>query len=147
MSNCTKILFNSSNTIINICLDKCDHLIGTQCICDCLDNPNKYNKKTDYNSTIILLTLACVSIGLFIMCICYSFKKDRNRRNVVNNISIDNPNNNQNEIALEINYYDLPKYEDIVNIPNEITVNDITSEAANEAMQNDPPPNYDDVII
>ena len=143
MSNCTQRLFNSSNTIIKLCLDKCDDLIGTQCICDCLNNPNKYNKKTDTNSTIILLTLGCFTMSFFITCVYYSFKQYRNRRNVVNNVAIDNTNND-NQIVLEINYYDLPKYEDIVNLPNVIGPNIID---ANEMGANEPPPSYDDVII
>ena len=145
MSNCTKRLFNSSNIIINTCLDRCDDLIGTQCICDCLDNPNKY-KKPDYNSTIILLTLGCFAMSFFVMCVYYSFKQDRNRRNIVRNVAIDYQNN-ENEITLEINYYDLPKYEDIVNLPNEVGPNVIACETANEVGLEEPPPSYDNVII
>ena len=145
MSNCTQRLFNSSQIIINFCLDKCDNLIGTQCICDCLNGKYEDNN-IDYTKIVLLLSIVFCFIFVFGCCICQIGKNTIFRNNNIQRINVTNSNNaeinenNQNsEIILEINYYDLPKYEDIIALPNQINNN------LNEP-EIDNPPKYEETI-
>ena len=118
MFNCSQLFNNSSIYVIDKCLNYCDRLMS-ECLCECLKDYKQEDKS--YLSTQVVFTIG-IAVALVATGICLFGMKCRQRTNInitpIRNDNTNNINNNTNpelspDINIEINYYDLPKYEDI----------------------------------
>ena len=120
MFNCSQLFNNSSIFTIDKCLKFCNNLVD-YCLCECLedykDGKSQLSKQQVFTIGISIV-LTAGGVYLFGMkC------RQRNTTNIVpilnrnsntNNNSNSNTNNNAiPDNVIQINYYDLPKYEDI----------------------------------
>jgi hypothetical protein len=124
MFNCSKLFNTTSSTIINNCMSFCNYIMD-DCICKCINN-YLYDEYSYENTYKVIIIFICTGVILFGCCgiivkinkkyaisnDIFNFYNNNNNNNNITPRTIPITNTNDNTI-LRINYYDLPKYEDI----------------------------------
>jgi hypothetical protein len=147
MFNCSQLFNNSSIDVLNKCLDYCDRLMS-DCLCECLED---LPKDSNYLNSQRVFTIG-IGVVLVTICVCLFGIKCRinyrqNMRQIMNyNDELINGRRARTihdlspdtHLDIERNYYNLPKYEDIIILPIELPNTISNKEKKAEQL----PPNY-----